>query len=560
MSKVILQKDDPQSIEQFTADIIELIEELREILIDIFQIFYEGRCGGFLKNAMDHLFDEWLFKNMNPKTSEIIKFIDIEYESDDLTKIEKRLKSALSEFKKDEIILEILANKRKRINLNSFIQDVIFRLFREKITMFIDQTSIQFVGRYLMLFVGIDKGAWKPITPTGSVSNVFLHYYWIIRNEMYKIVPSIYNLNELDWMYISDINRQGLEAREIKVIDSNEQQLDKYLSGVYMRLKKYNYSRVNSDLWKRVYQTILPKEEINRLGFVTTPDEIVDVILDMVKYTIDCPNLCKLKILDPACGSGTFLINALTRLLIHLDTDIECHAVPKRTPEWEKEEKKLEIILKNLIGIDINPFATFLTTMNLVFMLMDSFSIVHSRNPYFTLHFNILTNDSLGAEFEVPTLKGYTNARRYETIENMRKFTDLLKQEFDLVIGNPPWGIVLKGKLGPLGDEEKRSEYKERFDSATGKYDIYVLFMERGIDLLKDGGLLGFITQVMYVSQDYGEGIQKVIKKSGSIEQFVDIQTLGPYIFPKWTNYPAITIFKKKGKQKKVKLIEVKLK
>jgi len=560
MSKIILNKKDQMAINKMAADVVDLIRELSDILKETFNAYYSGKCGSYINNVLEHLFDEWLYKNMNPKMIEVDKIIELQY-SLTRTDLESNLRNILEDFDNYEaIIYEILASKNKGIKYSTIRKDILYELFNDKINIFIDQTSIQFVGRYLMLFVGIDKKAWSPITPVQNISNIYLNFYWIMRTQMYKIIPSIYNLNELDWMYVEDKDKQLLSQTEIKELDKYELFLNTYLGRMYKTLNKYDFSKVDSDIWKDVYQKLLPKEEENRLGFVHTPDEMVDAILDLIEYKEEKIDLCKLKILDPACGSGTFLINALSRLLSHLESDLSCHSDLKEKLEWKTKENKLDVIKENLVGIDINPFATFLTTMNLVFILMDDYSIVRQKNPYYRLDFNIITNDSLAQAYDKPILDNYSDPREAEAMKTLSRFTRAMKTKYDLVIGNPPWGTVLRGKLGPLGNEEKRTEYKNRFKSATGKYDIYVLFMERGINLLEKDGKLGFITQVNYVSQDYGDGIKQIIKTNGSIDIFVDLQTLGGYIFPGWTNYPAITIFTKGKKQQDVKVFEVEMK
>ena len=66
------------------------------------------------------------------------------------------------------------------------------------------------------------------------------------------------------------------------------------------------------------------------------------------------------------------------------------------------------------------------------------------------------------------------------------------------------------------------------------------------------------ITQVAYVSQAFGKGIQKVIKKKSALKIFVDLSTFGHLIFPRWTNYPAITVLQKGVDQEEILLVEVK--
>jgi predicted helicase len=344
----------------------------------------------------------------------------------------------------------------------------------------------------------------------------------------------------------------------LDVLSQFEAELDKDLGRAYSMLKRYDFELVDLDIWKKVYQGFLSREDINRLGFVTTPDEIVDLILDLASYSEAETELCKREVLDLACGSGTFLVEALSRLRKHLETDMPCHKKEKGLPEWIVQKEVLETILRNINGIDINPFAAFLTTMNLTFLLIDIYSKVKHKYAGFSLSFNVATHDSLAKRPVVQQIDPKINSRVREAVTRSRRYSELCDRRFDLVVGNPPWGAVLRGAIGPLGDENQREFYKKEYKkSAIGKYDYYVLFMDRGIRWLKDNGTLAMITQVTYVSQGFGEGIKKVIRDQASFEVFVDVSNFGPLIFPKYVNYPAITVLCKSGKQKDVTLVEV---
>jgi hypothetical protein len=262
--------------------------------------------------------------------------------------------------------------------------------------------------------------------------------------------------------------------------------------------------------------------------------------------------------LDPACGSGTFLVEALARLRKHLESKKPCHEKEKGQPEWVVLKKRLETILNNINGIDINPFAAFLTTINLTFQVIDMYAAVKHKYPEFSLAFNIATHDSLADKPVIQKIDPKVNSRVKEAWIRSKKYADLCEREFSIVIGNPPWGAVLRGSIGPLGDEAQREIYKEKFHSATGKYDFYVLFIERGLSWLRSDGILSMITQVTYVSQDFGKGIQKVIEEESGIKLFIDISDFGATIFPKRTNYPAITVLKRGIGKRDLELVEVK--
>ena len=125
-----------------------------------------------------------------------------------------------------------------------------------------------------------------------------------------------------------------------------------------------------------MYQHYLPPAERQRLGGFYTPDELIDLVLDLAEYLPASEGLCELSFLDPACGSGAFVANALARLLRHLSLDLPCHAHlhKPRVPEWKRAEAVLELVARNLHGVDLHPFAAFLTTVNVLFLLLPTYA------------------------------------------------------------------------------------------------------------------------------------------------------------------------------------------
>ncbi len=108
---------------------------------------------------------------------------------------------------------------------------------------------------------------------------------------------------------------------------------------------------------------------------------------------------------------------------------------------------------------------------------------------------------------------------------------------FDAVIGNPPY---IEFKKLPRAEKEKLTH----FESTTGKYDLFVVFMERAIHIVKINGYICLIEPTTFMKKDFGGGIRKYIRdncKVISISDFADIQ-----VFDSVTNYTGIFIFKKK--------------
>lgn len=560
MTRIKIIKSDHVAINMFTADVNKIIRELTGILEEMFSSFRRENCGSNVSNVTLQLFDEWLTRNLLPKVDETIKVTVKEIKKTKaIDELKAKLMKKLSTFTDvDEYVVNVVAEAQKWKSVEECAKVHVWEIYRTHLENFLVQTATLIAGRLLMHMVGIDREAWQEIKVQKRLANPYLSFYWIIRREMSEILPSTYALNELDWIYVPDTVREGLEKQHSKALRHLEMQLDKYVGTTYDLLRGYNFKFVDLDIWKAVYQNILSPEEVNRLGFVTTPDEIVDLILDLAAYSSSSKDLCKCQVLDPACGSGTFLVEALSRLRKHLETNMACHQRKRNEPIWVMQKRILETILSNINGIDINPFATFLTTMNLTFQVIDIYSEIRQKYQNFSLSFNIATHDSLAKKPSIQEIGPQVNSRVKEAVRRSKQFLKIYDRHFHLVVGNPPWGAVLRGAIGPLGDENRRKFYKKSYDSPTGKYDYYVLFMERGIKWLKERGLLAMITQVTYVSQAFGAGIKGVIKDQTSCEMFIDISSFGPLIFPRWSNYPAITILRKGGDQKKLILVEVK--
>jgi hypothetical protein len=586
--KLTVSKDKSYVIESFVNSLNDSLKEVRGPLRRLFDAFREGEIEGKPREIALKLFDEWSYRSLFPTINETRGFICNVIKSSrriedgfiriDADGVSRKLKDKLPFDPKavkrfvDLTIATIMKDvgglkwseeleKRFAEVLYAAVDENIWGIYETVVGTFVLQTAHVIVGRMLLYRVGVDKGVIDEISLPKS-DKPFLKLHHEIRENLEKLFPEIYALSEFDWWYVPDVYREAIKSDERQKLSNIEEELDKAFSRVFRRLDTYDFSSIDRDVWKEVYLKFLPEDERRRLGFVPTPDEIAELILDLVGYTENSPELCTRKLLDPACGSGTFLIEAVRRLREHLEHEMPCHKelYDKRLPSWEREKRILDIISESIYGIDIHSFATFLTTLNIVLQLLNLYVDVKHYHPNYRLNLRIVTHDALVVD--TPLLKEFAevnNSRLKEAVRRSKEFAKILEQEFDYVVGNPPWGGVLRGKLGPLGDERKREEYKKRFKSATGKFDIYVLFMERGLRWLKDGGILGMITQITYLDLDFGEGIRKYIMDNATMLYLVDLSEFGDVIFPGFTNYPAITIIKKVKSSGDVGVLKIKV-
>jgi len=118
-----------------------------------------------------------------------------------------------------------------------------------------------------------------------------------------------------------------------------------------------------------------------------------------------------------------------------------------------------------------------------------------------------------------------------------------------VVIGNPPYVNVTN-----LGNDMK-AQLLKRFSSASRRFDIYIPFTEKSINLLSNGGLLGFIMPSMFMRREYGIGLRKFISKNSNFQNIIDF---GSYqVFNGVLNYVNIFIICKSSSQKMVPVIKI---
>lgn len=213
--------------------------------------------------------------------------------------------------------------------------------------------------------------------------------------------------------------------------------------------------------------------------------------------------LLNLKILDPACGSGAFLNQALDFLINeHESLQKDLVIMGDITAYYEIEKSILE---HNLYGVDINEDAVEIAKLSLWLRTA-------SKGRELTkLADKILCANSL---LEMPFEEG----------------------SFDVVIGNPPY--VRQESI-----KEQKEALSKIYEVANGTADLFVYFYELGIRMLKENGLKGFICSNKFFRAKYGENLREYILKNTTIEEIADFN--GVKIFEDATVDSAITIFKK---------------
>jgi len=262
-------------------------------------------------------------------------------------------------------------------------------------------------------------------------------------------------------------------------------------------------------------------------GIYYTPIFIVDYIVrnaltPVLDKCASINDLKKIKVLDPACGSGSFLIKAL-------------EAIAEKYKEFgsDNEHIKRQIILENLYGVDLDMQAVEIARLNLLINSLDT------KEALPMLDKNIKNGNSLisGADEDLEKQFG-KNWRDKKPFNWQEQFPQVFKQGgFDVIIGNPPY---IRNR--ELEDSDKKY-FGDKFVSAQGQYDIYQLFFEQSINIIKTNGYLGFITSNKYAIADYGKKLREFILENCKIISIVDVSNID--IFKEASTYPYIIILQK---------------
>jgi type I restriction-modification system DNA methylase subunit len=311
------------------------------------------------------------------------------------------------------------------------------------------------------------------------------------------------------------------------------------------------------------------KPEVKKAGGVYyTPQFIVDYV---VKNTVGelcrgkTPNkVSELRILDPACGSGSFLLGAYTYLLKwHIDyystakdkKRLKDKIYQGKGGEWYLTiQEKKRILLNNIYGVDIDSQAVNVTMLSLLLKVLEGENRdaleaqqkLYRERALPDLGDNIKCGNSLiGPDIydDSDLILSADDIHRINPFDWESEFSEIINDGgFDVVIGNPPYVDV---KI--LGNDIKKFLTK-RYMSATRRFDLYVPFVERGIDLISNEGLLSYIMPTMFARRDYGRSLRAALNNLADIKHIVDFGT--NQIFKKATNYVGIfTIGKSSNKQ-----------
>ena len=421
-------------------------------------------------------------------------------------------------------------------------------------------------------------------------------------------------LNELFHKVNEDFNGEIFKPHLSEAIKIDSELLARIIKRLYPPDSPYRFDVIGVELLGSIYERYLgntirltPKQvkveekpEVRKAGGVYyTPRYIVDYIVrETVGKAIEGKSpkqIEKIRILDPACGSGSFLIGAFQYLidyhvkwyLAHPEQEVR-HAHPSldfmrevhTDPDGAKRlsvYRKAKILRNNLFGVDIDPQAVEITMMSLYLKALEGekSQLPPKQHILPELKYNVMCGNSLigpdiydqgvlFAEDERDRINAFdwnyvpvrnagfqpaqadaagTAALRTSPVDAAMQGDAPSERRggsqtaptpgnpppsigqvmrsggFDCVIGNPPYiRIQAMKEWAPVEVEFYKQHYKA---ASSGNYDIYVVFIEKGLSLLNKKGKLGFICPHKFFNAQYGEPLRKLVAEGKNLSRVI---------------------------------------
>jgi len=240
--------------------------------------------------------------------------------------------------------------------------------------------------------------------------------------------------------------------------------------GYLWRLYSFRYLPV--ELISRIYEEFIPDTD----GVVYTPPFLVDLLIDECMPLEDYNKFSsnKFKVIDPACGSGIFCVSAYQRL-------IDWHIINEyyKTQKWNKDlriDTLKEILVENIFGIDKEPEAVNIAVFSLILALLEKLTPIQLWED---LDFGDKRNN---------TNKKFNNLKENNILPvNFFKYLQTANNDFDLVIGNPPFNP--DGMNNSEYFEYLESEYQLKTSYKIPENNLALVFLDTSINLLNKNGL-----------------------------------------------------------------------
>lgn len=234
-----------------------------------------------------------------------------------------------------------------------------------------------------------------------------------------------------------------------QISESTRERFSRAVATVFFNVLRFDFENVEGDLLGDLYQRYFDPKTRKALGEFYTPQPVIDYIMDGVEYE---RGVSKERLIDPACGSGTFLVEAVERYI----DDVKRF---EDNPDWVKNLQDL-CTRPRIVGLDVHPFAVLMAQIRFVVAILEAYREAKNQNPDFTLRrLPIYRTDTLRNKKELTgTDTGDDDGTKQVTIDEIQD--TVAENERDIL---PPVPLPIEVDKDEVVDEELVSRSKEGF-------------------------------------------------------------------------------------------------
>jgi type I restriction-modification system DNA methylase subunit len=311
----------------------------------------------------------------------------------------------------------------------------------------------------------------------------------------------------------------------------------------------YDFNAIDADVLGTIYEQYLGhraqdpegKQVVDRRarrkaqGIYYTPQFVVRYIVGQTLGRLleerDYEQARQLKVLDMACGSGSFLIEAFDVLDRYL-ANMRGQPAASAGGDAHDLARRMEILTGNLYGVDLDTQAVEIARLNLLLKAVNQRGLLPPLD-------NVRQGNSLisGTPAELEAAFG-SDWRAKHPFKWEEEFpTIMARGGLDVIVGNPPY---IRIQTLPKDDV---AWYGNHYRAASGNYDIYVLFVERALELLRPGGVAGFILPNKLFQASYGQQLRALLSEQQAVWRVVDFGDA--QVFEGATTYTCLLFLRK---------------
>lgn len=305
-----------------------------------------------------------------------------------------------------------------------------------------------------------------------------------------------------------------------KIFDANDEikLAPRSLAYIVSELQKYSLLNTDIDIKGKAYEEIVGANLRGDRGEFFTPRNVMKMVVEMINPTLEE------KVLDSSCGTGGFLVTAMTHVIGQLEDEFS-KSLGKPRKEWNNDEIKSfqdrisEMASSNFFGFDINPDLVKATKMNMV-MNNDGSGNILQTNSLLPPHewsdeFRTKLAEALGIE--------KAEIRNHETLEF-----------FDVIVTNPPFGskipikdesVLKQFELAHIWENNKKTGVWTKTDRLQSSVPPEILFIERCTQLLVPGGRMGIVLPDSILGAPGLGYIREWLIKNHKIAASIDLHT-----------------------------------